>query len=74
MEEDEAQSWRRSLPHDLPQTMPRQVVIDRQVIFDFLWNEADGSPHFDEGQALFPQVEHTLEADMEILCDPLTRP
>jgi hypothetical protein len=54
--------------------MPRQVVIDKQVVFDFLWNEADGSPHFDKGQALFPQVEHTLEADMEILCDPLTCP
>ncbi len=29
-------------------------MIDEQVVFDFLWNEADGSPHFDEGQALFP--------------------
>ena len=54
--------------------MRRQAAIDKQVVFDLLWNEADGSPYFDKGQALFPQVKHTLEADMEILTDPLTCP
>jgi hypothetical protein len=54
--------------------MRRQAGLDKQVVFDFLWNETDGSPHFDKGHALFPQVKNTLEADMEILSDPLTRP
>jgi hypothetical protein len=46
--------------------MRRQAATIDEVIFDFLWHEADGSAQLDVGQSFLPQVEYGLKADAEV--------
>ena len=54
--------------------MRRQAAIGHEIIFDLLWDEADGPAQLDIGQAFLPQIEDGFETDMEILGDLFRRP